>query len=384
MSALNIIHDAYIEIEDDKIRSYGSMAECPTQADQVVAAHGQSVLPTWCDSHTHIVYARGREDEYVARLRGMSYEQIAQNGGGILNSARRLQAMDEQELYDAAHHRLLEVIESGTGAIEIKSGYGLTTESELKMLRVIRKLRENSRATIKANFLGAHAIPTEYKHRRHEYIDLIIDEMLPRVADEGLAEYCDVFCDEGFYTVEETDRILQVAARYGLKPKIHANELAISGGVQVGIKNNAISVDHLERISEVEIEALLHSNTIPTVLPSCSYFLGIPYAPARRMIDAGLGIAMATDYNPGSSPSGRVPLLMSIACNHMKILPVEALHAVTINGACAMELEESHGSIAVGKKANLILTKDIPSLDYMVYAFGSDHIDRVMLGGKWQ
>ncbi len=382
MNQVSTLEHGFILIENNVIADFGPMSDAPDRAKVVIDATDRLVLPSWCDSHTHIVYAAGREGEYVDRLRGVSYEEIAKKGGGILNSANKLQVTSEEDLYLSAKARLDEVIAMGTGAIEIKSGYGLTTESELKMLRVIRKLKENSPIEIKASFLGAHAIPMIYKENRKVYIDIIINEMLPRVAHEGLADYCDVFCDKGFYTVEETDRILKAAASYGLKAKIHANELAISGGVQVGIANNAISVDHLEAIGDEEIQALKNSNTIPTVLPSCSFFLNIHYAPARKMIDEGLGIAIATDYNPGSSPSGNIPLLMAFACNNMRILPNEAFNGVTINGACALELGDTHGSIAKGKVANLILTHAIPSLDYMVYSFGTNHIDKVLLRGK--
>lgn len=382
MNQVSTLEHGFILIENNVIVDFGPMSDIPDRADVVIDATDRLVLPSWCDSHTHIVYAAGREGEYVDRLRGVSYEEIAKKGGGILNSANRLQVTSEEDLYLYAKARLDEVIAMGTGAIEIKSGYGLTTESELKMLRVIRKLKENSSIEIKASFLGAHAIPMIYKENRKAYIDIIINEMLPQVAHEGLADYCDVFCDKGFYTVEETDRILKAAASYGLKAKIHANELAISGGVQVGIANNAISVDHLEAIGDEEIQALKNANTIPTVLPSCSFFLNIHYAPARKMIDEGLGIAIATDFNPGSSPSGNIPLLMAFACNNMRILPNEAFNGVTINGACALELGDTHGSIAKGKVANLILTHAIPSLDYMVYSFGTNHIDKVLLKGK--
>jgi imidazolonepropionase len=382
MAVVEVLHDAYILIENDTIKAFGPNASAPQRADTVIDAQNGLVLPAWCDSHTHIVFAQGREGEYVDRLQGKTYEEIAANGGGILNSAAKLQARTEEDLFISANARLEEVIRSGTGAIEIKSGYGLTTESEIKMLKVIRRLKENSSATIKSTFLGAHAIPLQYKENRNGYIEKIIHEMLPLIAGEGLADYCDVFCDKGFYTVDETDKILKAAAKYGLKAKIHANELAISGGVQVGIANNAISVDHLEAIGQEEIDALKASNTIPTVLPSCSFFLNIHYAPARKMIDQGLGIAIATDYNPGSSPSGNIPLLMAFACNNMRLLPTEAFNAVTVNGAFAMELGNTHGSIGPGKTANLIITKDIPSLDYMVYAFGSQHIDKVILKGK--
>lgn len=382
MSVVDTIDQAFILAEEGVISNFGPMSQSPERADEIIDATDCLVMPCWCDSHTHIVYASAREDEYVERLRGTSYEEIAKKGGGILNSSRKLQNTSEEDLYMSAKTRLDEVISYGTGAIEIKSGYGLTTDSELKMLRVIRRLKENSSATIKASFLGAHAMPTIYKENRKAYIDLLIQEMLPKVAAEGLADYCDVFCDKGFYNEQETDQILKAAAKYGLKAKIHANELAISGGVQVGITNHAISVDHLEAIGPEEIEALKNSNTIPTVLPSCSFFLNIHYAPARKMIDEGLGIAMATDYNPGSSPSGNIPLLMAFACNNMRILPAEAFNAVTINGACALEIGHSHGSIAKGKSANLIITKPIPSLNYMVYSFGSSHVDKVILRGK--
>ncbi len=381
MAVVDTYENAYILIESDTIIALGSMDSDLPRADNQLDANQGLVMPAWCDSHTHIVFAQGREGEYVDRLRGISYEEIAKNGGGILNSAARLQAKSEDELYLSAKSRLDEVVSLGTGAIEIKSGYGLTTESEMKMLRVIRRLKENSNATIKSSFLGAHAIPSIFKDNRQDYVDLLINEMIPMVVGEGLADYCDVFCDKGFFTVSETDQILKAAAKYGLKAKIHANELAISGGVQVGIANDAISVDHLEEIGDEEIDALLKSNTIPTVLPTCSFFLHIENAPARKMIDQGLGIAIATDFNPGSSPSGNIPLLMSMACNNMRLLPNEAFNGVTINGAFAMELGQTHGSIAIGKKANLIITKPIPSLDYMVYAFGSNHVDKVVLNG---
>jgi imidazolonepropionase len=382
MSVVDTLDNAYLLTEGDRISGFGPMSEVPDRADKILDATGRLVLPSWCDSHTHIVYARGREGEYVSRLRGLSYEEIARQGGGILNSAAVLRSTPEDQLYRSAADRLQEVISMGTGAIEIKSGYGLDTESEIKMLRVIRRLRDESPATVRATFLGAHAVPAQYRDDRTKYISLLTDEMIPMVAGEGLAEYCDVFCDRGFFTVEETDTILRAAARYGLKPKIHANELANSGGVQVGIANNAISVDHLEMIGEEEIMALKNSDTIPTVLPSCSFFLNIHYAPARKMIDEGLGLAIATDFNPGSSPSGNIPLLMALACNNMRLLPSEAFNAVTINGAHAMELGQTHGSITVGKIANLIITKPLPSLDYMVYSFGSSHIDKVVLRGK--
>lgn len=382
MSEVETIENAFLLTQGKSIKSYGSMAQCPERADTVIDASGKCVLPTWCDSHTHIVFAQGRENEYVDKLTGISYEEIAAKGGGILNSAKKLQELPEDILYERALGRLNEVITNGTGAIEIKSGYGLTLDSELKMLRIIQRLKESSEATIKATFLGAHAIPPEYKDNRKGYIDLIINRMLPQISEEKLADYCDVFCEKGFFTVEETDQILKAGAKYGLKAKIHANQLNISGGVQVGIANHAVSVDHLEAVGQEELDALKYTDTIPTVLPSCSFFLNIPYAPARKMIDQGLGIAMATDFNPGSSPSGNIPLLMALACNPMRLLPAEVFNAVTINGAHAMELGHSHGAIEAGRVANVIITKSIPSLDYMIYSFGSMHIDQVILNGK--
>lgn len=382
MAVLPTIHDAYLLIEGGRIAQFGPMSECPEHSGEVVDATGRYVLPAWCDSHTHIVFAATREEEFVDRIRGLSYEEIARRGGGILNSARKMQAASEEALLESARARLWEVIGQGTGAIEIKSGYGLTLESELKMLRVIRALKAESPIPIKATFLGAHAIPAEYKDRRDTYINMVTTEMLPQVAAEGLADYCDVFCDKGFFTVEETDQILKAAAQYGLKAKIHANELDCSGGVQVGIANQALSVDHLERIGEAEIEALLKSDTLPTLLPSCAFFLGIPYAPARQMIDAGLPVVLASDYNPGSSPSGNMPFVISLACIQMKMLPEEAINAATLNGAKAMELAGEMGSIAPGKLANVLLTKPINALANLPYAFGSDLIERVIVGGK--
>ena len=382
MSLVECVTDAWLLVQNGKIHSWGKMKQAPEYSGEIMDAQGGFLLPSWCDSHTHIVFAGSREQEFVMRMKGKTYEEIAEAGGGILNSAEVLQKTSEDLLYESAAERLTEVMQSGTGAIEIKSGYGLTTESEIKILRVIRKLKENFPLDIKSTFLGAHAVPTVFKQNREAYIKKITEEMIPLIADESLADYIDVFCDKGFFTVEETDGILKAGMKYGLKAKIHANELANSGGVQIGIANNAISVDHLEAIEEQEIQDLLHSNTIPTVLPSVSFFLGIPYAPARRMIDAGLGIAIASDYNPGSSPSGNIPLLMGIACHNMKITPEEAFNATTINGACALELENEIGTIGKGKWANLIITKPIPSLAYIPYKFGSNHISRVLIKGK--
>ena len=382
LSNVEMLANGYILIEDERISDYGSMVDCPDNMDQVIDATNSLVLPAWCDSHTHIVFAATREKEFEMKIKGMSYEDIASAGGGILNSARKLKDCSEDDLYEMAKGRLEEVTQFGTGAIEIKSGYGLSLESEVKMLRVIRRLSAYSPISIKSTFLGAHAIPTEYKKRREDYINLIINEMLPKIAEEKLADYCDVFCEKGFFTVDETDRILKAAAKYGIPPKIHANQLSNSGAVQVGIANNAISVDHLEVMGDTEIEALLQSNTIPTLLPSCSYYINIPYAPARKMIEAGLGITLATDFNPGSSPSGNIPFLLSLACTKMKLTPEEAFNAVTINGAYAMQLEDEVGSITKGKLANLIITKNIPNLTYIPYMFGTNHIEKVLIRGK--
>ncbi|MBX2890326.1 MAG: imidazolonepropionase [Saprospiraceae bacterium] len=385
MAALPLLHDAFLLIENGRIARFGPMPECPERAGQVLDARGRLVFPSWCDSHTHIVYAASREEEFVDRIRGLSYEEIAQRGGGILNSARRLQAAPEDDLFESALRRLHEVIGYGTGAIEIKSGYGLTVESELKMLRVIRRLKAVSPIPIKATFLGAHAVPLEYKERRQAYIDLIVNEMLPQVAAEGLADYCDVFCDKGFFSPAETDQILQAGWRYGLKPKIHANELGYTGGVEAGVANRAISVDHLEYTGDAEIEALKQGDTLPTLLPSCAFFLGIPYSPARKMIDAGLPVVLASDYNPGSSPSGKMSFVVSLACIKMKMLPEEAIHAATLNGARAMELETELGSIAVGKMANVFISAPISSLAVVPYSFGSNLVERVVLQGKvWE
>ena len=383
MKEVESLENAFL-LFDIKIIDFGPMQQCPESADIIVDAKEGLVMPAWCDSHSHIVFAGSRENEFVLRLKGKTYEEIAQAGGGILNSAEKLQKTGFDELFDSSYKRLAEVIKTGTGAIEIKSGYGLSFESEIKILQVIRKLKENSDAIVKATFLGAHAIPKAYAARRSAYIQIITDEMLPYVAEHQLADYCDVFCDEGFYTVDETDIILKRAAEFGLKPKIHANELAVSGGVQVGIKNNAVTVDHLERIGEDEIIALLNSETIPTALPNVSFFLDIPYAPCRTMIDRGLGIALASDYNPGSSPSGNIPLLMAIGCHQMKLLPEEAFNAVTINGACAMEVQAEAGTIERQKRANIILTDKIPDLSYLMYHFGSNHVLKVWLQGKEQ
>lgn len=385
MSSINCIDNAYLIIEDDKIADFGTMSQLQdTNADKIIDAKNRFVLPLFCDSHTHLVYAGSREIEYIDKIKGLSYEEIAKRGGGILNSAKRLQQASEEELYEDAMQRLEEIKSYGTGAVEIKSGYGLTTEAELKMLRVIRKLKENSPLTIKANFLGAHGVPMEYRGKQGEFVDLVINEMIPRVVEEGLADFIDVFCDTGFFTVEETDRMLFAGVKNGLIPKIHANELDYSGGIQVGVKYNALSVDHLECVGEAEIQCLKASQTMPTILPGAAFFLNMPYSPARTMINAGLPVAMASDFNPGSSPSGNMQMVLTFACVNYKLTPQEALNATTINSAYAMGISETHGSIARGKQANFYITKDIPTIEYIPYYYGTNKVERVFLNGKEQ
>jgi imidazolonepropionase len=382
MRDLPSIQNAWMLIEDERIIDYGEMSNCPVGEEQVFDLTGRLVLPTWVDSHTHIVFAASREEEFVMKIEGKSYEEIAAAGGGILNSARKLRATTEDELYELAASRLEQLMRLGTGAIEIKSGYGLSVESELKMLRVIARLKASFPIPIKANLLAAHAIPEEYKANREAYIDLIVEEIIPKVAKEELADFVDVFCEKGFFTVEETERLLRAGKNYGLKPKIHANQLAVSGGVQVGVANNAISVDHLEQIGDAEIEALSGYQTMPVVLPSCSFYLGIPYAPVRRMMNAGLPVAIASDYNPGSTPSGNMNFLVSLACIQLKMLPQEAINAATINAAFAMDVQDEVGSISRGKLANFIITKKIPSLSYLPYSFGENCIHQVWIAGS--
>ena len=382
MANLNTLPDAWLAITGGKISSYGSMSECPETDSPVLDASGKLLMPAFCDSHTHLVYAGSREIEYIDKIRGLSYEEIAKRGGGINNSARLLRNSTEEDLFEQAMKRINEIISKGTGAVEIKSGYGLETGAELKMLRVIRKIKESSPITVKSTFLGAHSVPLEYKGRQSEYVDLLISDMLPKVADEGLADYVDVFCDRGFFTVDETDRILEEAAKYGITPKIHANELDYSGGIQVGVKHGARSVDHLEFTGEDEIEVLRDSGTMPTLLPGAAFFLGMDWAPARKIIDSGLPLALASDYNPGSSPSGDMKFIMSLACITMRMLPEEAIHATTINSAYAMGVENELGTITIGKKANLILTKEITGLEFLPYAYTTNLIDKVILNGK--
>lgn len=385
MSSINCIDNAYLIIEDDKIADFGTMSQLQdTNADKIIDAKNRFVLPSFCDSHTHLVYSGSREIEYIDKIKGLSYEEIAKRGGGILNSAKRLQQASEEELYEDAMQRLEEIKSYGTGAVEIKSGYGLSTEAELKMLRVIRKLKENSPLTIKANFLGAHGVPMEYRGKQDKFVDLVIDEMIPRVVEEGLADFIDVFCDTGFFTVEETDRMLFAGVKNGLIPKIHANELDYSGGIQVGVKYNALSVDHLECVGEAEIQCLKASQTMPTILPGAAFFLNMPYSPARTMINAGLPVAMASDFNPGSSPSGNMQMVLTFACVNYKLTPQEALNATTINSAYAMGISETHGSIARGKQANFYITKDIPTIEYIPYYYGTNKVERVFLNGKEQ
>lgn len=381
MGNLPGLYEAFLLIEGERIKDFGPMGRCPERADEVIDATGRLVLPCWCDSHTHIVFAGSREQEFVDRIKGLTYEEIARRGGGILNSARRLRETPEEELLAQANGRLLEVRGYGTGAIEIKSGYGLTVESELKMLRVIRQLKQMSGMAVKATFLGAHALPPEFRDNRRGYIDLIEREMLPRIAGEQLADYIDVFCEKGFFTVAETERLIIAGERYGLKAKIHTNQFNCLGGIQAAVRHGALSVDHLEVVDDEEIEYLRNGDTIATLLPSAPFFLNDHYPPARKLIDAGLPVALASDYNPGSTPSGRMPFVLSLACIKMKMTPEEALNAATINGARAMELEGDYGSIARGKIANVILTKKIPSPAFIPYAFGSDLIEEVIVKG---
>ncbi len=382
---LPVLENAWLLIEGGLIKDFGEMDSIPSHISNLpsqISAKGRYVLPSWCDSHTHIVFAASREEEFAMKIQGKTYEEIAAAGGGILNSANKLQKATEDELFESAAIRLKQMILQGIGAVEIKSGYGLTSESEIKMLRVIRRLKDQFPIPIKATFLAAHAFPAEFKNDHQGYIGLIINEMLPIIAAENLADYIDVFCEKGFFSVEETDQILNAGAKYGLKPKIHANQLSVSGAIEVAVKNNAISVDHLEESNEETIETLRNAHTIVTLLPSCSFYLGIPFADAKSFIKANLPVALATDFNPGSTPSGNMNFVVSLGCIKMKMFPEQAINAATLNGAAAMEISESYGSIAVGKKANLFITKPMPSIAYLPYSFGESQVDTVILNGE--
>ena len=384
MKTLPSIKNAFLRIDNEKIEDFGSMSDLKDfNADQVIDARGQIILPAWCDSHTHLVFAGHREAEFVDRINGLSYEEIAARGGGILNSSKMLQDSSEQELFEQASQRLQEVIQQGTGAIEIKSGYGLTPEAEVKMLRVIKTLAASYPISIKATFLGAHAFPEAYKDNPGAYVDLICKKMIPEIAEAELADYIDVFCEKGYFDVAQTEKILSVGEKFGLRPKIHVNQFNSIGGVQTGVKFKALSIDHLEVMTPEDIDSLKGSKVMPVALPSCSYFLSIPYTPARAIIDEGLPIALATDFNPGSTPSGNMNFVVATACIKMKMTPEEAINAATINGAYAMGISATHGSITKGKFANLIVTKDIPSYHFIPYAFGSNLIDKVMINGRF-
>lgn len=386
MCKISTIKEAFLEYEDGIITSFGSMGEWEGIEDwnntEIIDAEGGMVFPTYCDSHTHLVFAASREREFVDRINGLSYEEISKRGGGILNSAEKLQKSTEEELYESALNRLNNLIKLGTGAIEVKSGYGLTLEAELKMLRVIRRLEKNTEVSIKSTFLGAHALPKEYKNNKDGYMDLVINEMLPKVASEDLADYVDIFCEKGYFTIEDTKRLLEAAKKYGLQGKTHVNQFNSIGGVQASIELGALSVDHLEEMKDHDFEALKNSDCMPTILPSCSFFLGIPYGPANKMIEKGLPVALASDYNPGSTPSGNMNFISSLGCIQMKMTPEKVINATTINTAYAMGLEKELGSICVGKKANIFITQNIPSYSYLPYNFGESVIDKVILNGK--
>ncbi|HQW69155.1 MAG TPA: imidazolonepropionase [Flavobacterium sp.] len=385
MADLPTLKNAFLLIENDVIKDFGAMDDCPKiNVDKTIDAHGKIVLPSWCDSHTHIVYAGNREQEFVDRINGLTYEEIANRGGGILNSAKKLNETSEEEIYNQSKKRLEEVISQGTGAVEIKSGYGLTVEGELKMLRVIKKLAENHSITIKSTFLGAHAFPKEFKENHSGYIDLIIDEMLPKIAKENLADFIDVFLETGYFSVEETKRIMEAGKRYGLRSKIHVNQFTAINGIAACVKHNALSVDHLEIVTDEDIEVLKNTETMPVALPSCSFFISIPYTPARKMLNAGLPLALASDFNPGTTPSGNMNFVVATACIKMKMTPEEAINAATINGAYAMGISKTHGSITRGKKANLIITKPLHSFYEIPYCFGSNLVEQIILDGKLQ
>ena len=383
MKTLPKIDNAFLAIQDDYIVDFGSMTDYKTQNnDELIDATDRLVLPTWCDSHSHIVYAGNRSQEFVDRINGLSYEDIAKRGGGILNSAKTLQNASEDDLFEESMARIQNLIELGTGALEIKSGYGLTADAELKMLRVIQRIKQKTNLKIKSTFLGAHAVPEEFKTNKSGYIDLIINEMLPKISQKNLADFVDVFCEKGYFDLDDTNQILSVAKTYDLQPKIHVNQFNAFGGVALGVQHNALSVDHLEELSYSDIEALKNSETMPVALPGCSFFLGIPYTPARKLINEGLALALASDYNPGSAPSGNMNFVVSLACIKMKMTPEEAINAATINGAYAMGISEHYGSISVGKKANLILTKKMDSYHQIPYKFGHNPVEKVMLEGQ--
>jgi imidazolonepropionase len=384
MQQVTTINNAWLLIENDRIADFGGMESVPQVAEHtsVLDLKGRMVLPAFVDSHTHLVFAGTREDEFEMRLNGMSYEEIAAKGGGILNSAKKLANATQDELFKQAQARLNDLISMGTGALEIKSGYGLSLESELKMLRVIKRLKQNTNASIKATFLGLHAIPPDYKQNPDAYVDMMINEALPIIAHENLADYVDVFCEKGYFTIQQTERMMEAAAKYGLKPKIHVNQFNAFGGVAASVKHKAVSVDHLEVMAEEDYEALEHSNTIATLLPLCSLFISIPYGPGKKLIEKNIPVALATDYNPGSAPSGNMQLAQSLACINMKLTPNEAFNAATINGAASLELQEQVGSITKDKVANLLITKELPSLGYIAYNFGHNHIEKVILKGR--
>lgn len=382
MSELPHIKNAFLRINGDTIHSFGPMDELVVEdSDEVIDVTGKIILPTWCDSHSHVVYAGDRSQEFVDRINGLSYEDIAAKGGGILNSAQTLQNTSESALYQQSIKRVNELVKLGTGALEIKSGYGLTTDAELKMLRVIKKIKENSAIKIKATFLGAHAIPKKHSDNKKEYLDLIINHMLPEIHKEQLADFVDVFCEKGYFSLEDTEQVLNAAAKYDLIPKIHVNQFNAFGGVAIGVKHKALSVDHLEVLNNEDIEALKNTDTIPVALPGCSFFLGIPYTPARPLIDSGLPLALATDFNPGSAPSGNMNFIVSLACIKMKMSPEEAINAATINGAFAMNASKEYGSISIGKKASIIITKELTSYRQIPYHFGNNPIYKVMING---
>jgi len=389
MAKLKTIPEAFLFIEDEKIKDFGTMRDIPPGyqssdhvQNKIIDATGRIVFPSFCDPHTHLVYAGSRETEFTDKIKGLSYSEIAKRGGGILNSAELLRKTSENELFEQSMERVNEIIYLGTGAVEIKSGYGLATADELKMLRVIKRIKESSPVEVRATFLGAHAVPREYKNEKEKYVDLVINEMIPVVASEELADYIDVFCDNGFFSAEDTERILMAGLKYGLTAKLHANELGYSGGIQVGVKYDALSVDHLECSGDAEIDSLKDTGTMPTLLPGSSFFLGLPDPPARKIIDAGLPVALASDYNPGSSPSGNMKLIMSLGCIRLKMLPEEVINAVTVNSAYAMGLSQTHGSIARGKIANVFITKEVPTYEFIPYAFGSNLVETVILKGE--